>query len=171
MTLNYENIKTQISKLLQEIEPKTNDRDGLKLTPHRVAKMYQEIFAGYNMTPETILKTRFLKEFSGEIIVQEIQFYSMCEHHMAPFFGTVKIEYIPGDCLMGLSKFVRLVECYSKRLQIQERLTNQILDAIMFHGHAKACRITIEARHLCMHMRGVKNFSTITTTISKKGEI
>ena len=154
--------KKKIEKLLRQllIELGENpDREGLIGTTNRMAEMYEEIFAGYRMNAQ--LDVSFSEE-SDAIIAKDIQFYSMCEHHMLPFYGKINIAYIPSGKVFGISKLARLVEKYSRRLQIQERLTKEIADEIMRMG-VKGVLIVVEGEHLCMKMRGVRNGSLIMT--------
>lgn len=154
--------KKKISKLLRQllVELGENpDREGLRLTPERIADMYEEIFSGYRLDAE--LDVSFSEE-TDAIIAKDIQFYSMCEHHMLPFFGRIHIAYMPSGKVFGVSKLVRLVEKYSRRLQIQERLTRQIADELTRMG-VKGALVIAEGEHLCMKMRGVRNDSSITT--------
>jgi len=154
--------KRRIAKLVREllIELGENpDREGLAGTPSRIADMYEEIFGGYRMDAE--LDVSFSEE-TDAIIAKDIQFYSMCEHHMLPFFGKIHVAYVPSGKVFGVSKLVRLVEKYSKRLQIQERMTKQIADELLRMG-VKGALVIAEGEHLCMKMRGVRNDSSITT--------
>ena len=145
-------------------------REGLKDTPARVARMYSEIFEGYGQDPEKILERTFSDEDHHEmVIVRDIDFFSHCEHHMVPFFGKVHIAYIPNGRVVGLSKLVRLVECYAHRLQIQERMVTQIADAIEKSLEPLGVMVVIEAEHLCMKMRGVKNACADTVTSAVRG--
>lgn len=159
--------KKKIEKLIREIliELGENpDREGLIETPRRMANMYEEIFGGYKLNSE--LEVSFSEE-TDAIIAKDIQFYSMCEHHMLPFYGKVHIVYIPDGRVFGISKLVRLVEKYSKRMQIQERLTKEVANEIM-KMRVKGVMVVAEGEHLCMKMRGVKNNSVIMT-ITYKG--
>jgi GTP cyclohydrolase I len=154
--------KKRIARLVREllIELGENpDREGLSGTPSRIADMYEEIFGGYRMDAE--LDVSFSEE-TDAIIAKDIQFYSMCEHHMLPFFGKIHVAYVPSGKVFGVSKLVRLVEKYSRRLQIQERLTKQIADELVRMG-VKGALVIAEGEHLCMKMRGVRNDSSITT--------
>src|ERR671939_1469535 len=154
--------KKKVAKLIREllIELGENpDREGLADTPSRIAEMYEEIFGGYRMDAE--LDVSFSEE-TDAIIAKDIQFYSMCEHHMLPFFGKIHVAYIPSGRVFGVSKLARLVEKYSRRMQIQERLTKQIADEII-RTDIKGVLVIAEAEHLCMKMRGVKNDSLIIT--------
>jgi GTP cyclohydrolase I len=145
-------------------------REGLKDTPSRVARMYEEIFAGYAQDPIAILGTVFEEENHQEmVIVKDIQFYSHCEHHMVPFFGKVHIGYLPQGRVVGISKLARLVQCYARRLQIQERMTSEIADAINTCLGTAGVAVVIEAEHLCMAMRGVKTPGAQTVTSAMRG--
>jgi GTP cyclohydrolase IA len=156
--LNKKRIEKIVRQLLIEIGENPN-REGLVDTPRRISDMYEEIFGGYTMDPQ--LDISFSEE-SDAIIAKDIHFYSMCEHHMLPFFGKVTMAYIPTGKVFGLSKLVRLVEKYSRRLQIQERLTKEIANEIMNMG-VKGVLVVAEGEHLCMKMRGVRNGSLIMT--------
>lgn len=158
--------KKKIGKLVRQIliELGENpDREGLIGTPHRIAEMYEEIFSGYHMNSELDIS---FNEETDSIIARDIQFYSMCEHHMLPFFGKIHIAYVPSGKVFGISKLARLVEKYSRRLQIQERLTKEIADEIMRMG-VKGVMVVAEGEHLCMRMRGVKNSGMITTLANR----
>ena len=148
--------KNRVEKLIRELIIEIGEdptREGLRDTPARIAKAYKEIFEGYDSNSE--LSVQF-SEDSEVVVAKDIQFYSMCEHHMLPFFGKIQIAYAPNGRVFGISKLVRLVEKYSKRLQIQERLTKNIADELYSHG-VKGVAVMAEAEHLCMKMRGVKN--------------
>ncbi|MGB6671003.1 MAG: GTP cyclohydrolase I FolE [Candidatus Nitrosopolaris sp.] len=154
--------KEKIEKLLRQllIEIGENpDREGLIGTPARMAEMYEEIFGGYKINSE--LDVSFT-EAAETIIAKDIQFYSMCEHHMLPFFGKIHIAYVPAGKVFGISKLIRLVEKYARRMQIQERLTKEIADEVMRRG-VKGVLVIAEGEHLCMKMRGVRNGSLILT--------
>lgn len=159
------NIKSNLKLIGEDV-----NREGLLDTPKRVAKMYNEIFGGYAINPEKTLGTTFAATESNEmVIVKDIQFFSHCEHHMVPFFGKVHIGYIPKDRVVGLSKLVRLTNAYSQRLQIQERLTTQIADTIEKVLNPLGVIVVIEAQHMCMQMRGVKNSTSLTVTSAVRG--
>jgi len=143
-------------------------RDGLARTPERVQKAMEFLTKGYQEDPSTILRgALFDVDYDEMVIVKDIEMYSLCEHHMLPFFGRVHVAYIPKGKVIGLSKMARLVETFSRRLQVQERLTRQIADAIQEAIHPQGVGVVIEARHLCMMMRGVEkqNSSTVTSTM------
>ena len=156
--INKKRIARLIRELLLELG-ENPDREGLAGTPSRIADMYEEIFGGYRMDAE--LDVTF-SEDTDAIVAKDIQFYSMCEHHMLPFFGKIHVAYVPSGKVFGVSKLVRLVEKYSRRLQIQERLTKQIADELVRMG-VKGALVIAEGEHLCMKMRGVRNDSSITT--------
>lgn len=140
-------------------------RDGLQETPVRVAKALQALTLGYHQDPKAVLRAAtFEDDYSQMVIVKDIEFYSLCEHHMLPFFGKVHIAYIPNGHITGLSKLARIVDIFSRRLQVQERLTRQIKDCIEEALHPLGVMVVIEARHLCMQMRGVQKQNAITTT-------
>jgi len=156
--LDKERVKKLVRELIIELGEDPT-REGLRKTPDRIAEMYKEIFSGYDSDSE--LSVQF-SEDSDVVIAKDIQFYSMCEHHILPFFGRIHIAYSPDGRVFGISKLIRLVEKYSRRLQIQERLTKNIADEIHSQG-AKGVIVIAEAEHLCMKMRGVKNDSKITS--------
>jgi GTP cyclohydrolase I len=152
--------KNRIKKLVRELIIEVGEdpsREGLLETPERIAEMYEEIFGGYDIDSE--LSVQF-SEDSDVVIAKDIKFYSMCEHHILPFFGKIHIAYSPNGRVFGISKLVRLVEKYSKRLQIQERLTKDIADELYSQG-VKGVVVMTEAEHLCMKMRGVRNDATM----------
>jgi GTP cyclohydrolase I len=157
-TINKKRIAKLVRQLLLELG-ENPDREGLLGTPSRIADMYEEIFGGYRMDAE--LDVSFSEE-TDAIVAKDIQFYSMCEHHMLPFFGKIHVAYVPSGRVFGVSKLVRLVEKYSRRLQIQERLTKQVADELVRMG-VKGALVIAEGEHLCMKMRGVRNDSSITT--------
>src|SRR5688572_26753776 len=145
-------------------------RDGLQRTPARVAKAFAELTSGYWKTPEAILNGALFEVKSDEmVIVRDIDFYSLCEHHMLPFFGKCHIGYLPGEKVIGLSKLPRLVELYARRLQVQERLTVQIAETILEYSGAQGVGVVIEAQHLCMLMRGVQKQNSYAITSSMLG--
>lgn len=142
------------------------NREGLLDTPHRVTSAYGEFFAGYAQDPAEILSTTF-KEVGGYddiVLVKDIQFSSHCEHHMVPFVGKVHVAYLPQDGVVGLSKLARLVEVYARRLQVQENMTAQIIDAINEHLNPRGAAVMVEAEHMCMSMRGVRAHGSSTVT-------
>lgn len=147
------------------------EREGLLKTPERVAKAMQYMTQGYQMDAKAILESaKFHEEVSEMVIVKDIELYSMCEHHMLPFFGKAHIAYIPNGWITGLSKLARVVDVYSRRLQVQERLTTQILEAIKESLNPMGVAVVVEAQHLCMMMRGVQKQNSVTTTSAFSGE-
>lgn len=147
------------------------EREGLLKTPERVAKAMQYMTQGYQMDAKAILESaKFHEEVSEMVIVKDIELYSMCEHHMLPFFGKAHIAYIPNGYITGLSKLARVVDVYSRRLQVQERLTTQILEAIKESLNPMGVAVVVEAQHLCMMMRGVQKQNSVTTTSAFSGE-
>lgn len=151
----------EILKLLGE----NPAREGLLKTPERVAKAMLTLTRGYEMDPSEILKSaRFREEYRQMVIVKDINFYSLCEHHMLPFYGKVHVAYIPNGVITGLSKIARVVDVFSHRLQVQERMTLQIKDCIQDALNPLGVMVVIEAKHMCMQMRGVEKQNSITTT-------
>lgn len=163
LTEHYKNV---LSLLGEDAE-----REGLQKTPERVSKAMQYLVQGYQMDAKAILDSaRFHEDVSEMIIVKDIELYSMCEHHMLPFFGKAHVAYIPNGVITGLSKIARVVDVYSRRLQVQERLTTQILEAIQASLNPLGVAVVIEAQHLCMMMRGVQKQNSLTTTSAFSGE-
>lgn len=145
-------------------------REGLKRTPERVAKALQYLTHGYDLDPAAILKSALFKEkYSQMVLVKDIEVYSLCEHHMLPFFGKAHIAYIPNGCITGLSKIPRVVDAFARRLQVQERLTDQIRDCIHDTLKPLGVAVVIEAAHLCMQMRGIQKQNSVTTTSAFTG--
>lgn len=160
---SYQSILTQLGE-----DP---EREGLKKTPERLAKAMQYMTQGYDMDATAIINSaKFHEDVSEMVIVKDIELYSMCEHHMLPFFGKAHIAYIPNGWITGLSKIARVVDVYSRRLQVQERLTVQIMNAIKDTLNPHGVAVVIEAKHLCMMMRGVQKQNSVTTTSAFDGE-
>jgi GTP cyclohydrolase I len=145
------------------------ERDGLKETPDRIARMYEEIFAGMGTDAKEVLSKTFPVDGGEMVIEKDITFYSMCEHHFMPFYGKAHIAYIPDGKVVGLSKLARTVEVYAKRPQLQEQLTAQIADALMEYLKPKGAIVMLEAEHMCMTMRGVKKPGSKTVTYAARG--
>ncbi|MDQ3553204.1 MAG: GTP cyclohydrolase I FolE [Chloroflexota bacterium] len=155
--------------ILQEIG-EDPDREGLVGTPERVHRMYTELTAGYHVDPERLVNGAiFEMDYSEMVLVREIAFHSLCEHHLLPFFGTASVAYIPEGRVIGLSKIPRIVEMYARRLQVQERLTQQVADFLMERLEPKGVGVVLEASHLCAAMRGVRKPGTIMTTSAVLG--
>jgi len=168
-TENIESLKSHYSKVL-ELIGEDPTREGLLKTPERVAKAMQFLTQGYETDANEVLKSAiFSEDYSQMVIVKEIEFYSLCEHHLLPFFGKAHIAYIPDGKIVGLSKLPRVVDVFSRRLQVQERLTNEIRDCIQDTLRPKGVAVVMQARHLCMQMRGVEKQSSLTTTSAFSG--
>ena len=147
-----------------------SSRDGLLKTPERVAKAMQYLTNGYSQDPVETLKSALFKEdYSEPVLVKNMEFYSLCEHHMLPFFGRAHVAYIPNGHIVGLSKIPRLLEVFSRRLQVQERLTDQMCQCLSETLNAKGVAVLIEAQHMCMQMRGVETQQSTTLTTSYRG--
>jgi GTP cyclohydrolase IA len=163
ITDSYKDI---IQKLGEDV-----DREGLLKTPERASKAMSFLTQGYEMNPEAILTSALFSEDYNEIVlVKDIELYSLCEHHILPFFGKAHIAYIPNGKIVGLSKLPRLVDAFSRRLQVQERLTQEIIDCLDSVLQPKGVAVVIEAQHMCMMMRGVQKQNSVTTTSSFRGQ-
>lgn len=167
--MDKEKIKTAV-RLLLEGMGEDPDREGLIETPDRVARMYEEIFAGLNTDATEILSKTFNEKDTDLIIEKDISFYSMCEHHLLPFYGKAHIAYIPNKKVAGLSKLARTVEVFARRPQLQERMTLQIAEALIKNLDAKGVMVILEAEHMCMTMRGIKKPGSKTITFAAKGK-
>lgn len=170
MSVDVERVRKAVGELLAAIG-EDPDRDGLLATPDRVAAMYEELFSGLHDDPARHLKVTFAAEHDEMVMVRDIPFASLCEHHLVPFLGRAHLAYIPGDDgrITGLSKLARLVDGFARRLQVQERMTTEIADAIANVLAPRGVFVVIEAEHLCMSMRGVKKPGTLTVTSSVRG--
>jgi GTP cyclohydrolase I len=165
-----ERISSAVAAMLEGIG-EDPQREGLLKTPERVAKSLRFLTKGYHEDPEELLKKAvFTEAYDEMVLVRDIDLFSMCEHHMLPFFGKAHVAYIPDGKIVGLSKLARVVEVFSRRLQVQERLTQQIRDAIQNVLNPKGVAVVIEARHLCMVMRGVEKLNSVTTTSAMSGQ-
>lgn len=165
---NRELIEHHVKELLKLIGEDV-EREGLLETPARVTRMYEEIFGGYSVDPREVLGVTFDERHEELVIVKDITYYSQCEHHMAPFFGKVHIGYIPSGKIAGLSKFARLVEAVTRRLQVQERITTQIADILVEVLNPHGVIVMVEGEHLCMCARGVKKPGSKTVTTATRG--
>jgi GTP cyclohydrolase IA len=170
VTVDRERVERLVAELLEAIgeDPR---REGLQATPRRVAAMYEELFAGVDDDPESYLTVTFEADHDEMVMVRDIPFASLCEHHMIPFMGKVHVGYIPGEDgrITGLSKLARLVDAYAHRLQVQERMTTQIADTMEKALVPRGVLVVVEAEHLCMSMRGVKKPGTLTITSAVRG--
>lgn len=167
--MNYETIEQGIKNLLEEVGEDPN-REGLKRTPHRVAKAYEFLTQGYKKNVKEVLNGAvFNEKYDEMVMVKDIDFYSMCEHHLLPFFGKVHIAYIPDGKIVGLSKIPRIVDVFAQRLQVQERMTQEIADTLDQFLTPRGVGVVVEAYHICMMMRGVQKQNSITTTSAMHG--
>lgn len=157
------------AKLILEGIGEDLEREGLVETPERIARMYEEVFSGLGKDAEEILSKTFEVENNDLVIEKDITYFSMCEHHIIPFYGKAHIAYIPRGRVAGLSKLARTVELYAKKPQLQERLSSEIADAIMKYLDAEGVMVVVEGEHMCMTMRGVKKPGTKTVTTSYRG--
>lgn len=168
-SFNFEQIEHAVRLILEAIGEDPN-REGLLDTPKRVAKMYQEVFAGMNEDPSEHFKTVFGEDHEELVLVKDIPFYSMCEHHLVPFYGKAHVAYIPkGGRVTGLSKLARAVEAVAKRPQLQERITSTIADSILDSLDPHGVMVVVEAEHMCMTMRGIKKPGSKTVTSAVRG--
>lgn len=166
--VDQDKIKEAVKLILEGIGEDAG-REGLLDTPERIARMYAEIFGGMDQDASQHLSRVFTVENNEMVLEKDIVFYSMCEHHMLPFFGKAHIAYIPNGKVVGLSKLARTVEVYARRLQIQEKMTGQIADAIMKYLEPQGVMVMVEAEHMCMTMRGVKKPGSRTVSIATRG--
>ncbi|MEI7597509.1 MAG: GTP cyclohydrolase I FolE [Bacteroidota bacterium] len=164
---NLEKVELISSRYKEIIETMGEDpnREGLLKTPERVAKSLLFLTQGYDLNPEEIMKSAMFKEdYRQMVLVKDIEIYSMCEHHMLPFFGKAHVAYIPNGYIVGLSKIARVVDAFARRLQVQERLTTEIKDCIQNTLNPLGVAVVIEAQHMCMQMRGIQKQNSVTTT-------
>ncbi|MDY6065909.1 MAG: GTP cyclohydrolase I FolE [Finegoldia sp.] len=168
--MDKEKIEKAVTMILEAIGEDPT-REGLLETPQRVARAYEEIFSGLGKDAKDHLSKTFELADGNMVVEKDIPFYSMCEHHLLPFWGKVHIAYLPNDRVAGLSKLARTVDVYAKKPQLQERLTLEVANAIMDYLHAKGVLVVIEAEHMCMNMRGVKKPGTMTRTSIALGEL
>jgi GTP cyclohydrolase I len=167
--IDIEEVQSAVQRILQAIG-EDPDRDGLKRTPERIARMYAELLSGYQMDPVAVVNDALFEvKYDEMVIVRDIEFYSLCEHHMLPFMGRVHVAYIPDGKVLGLSKIPRIVDLYAHRLQVQERMTRQIADFIRDLLHPQGVAVVVEALHLCMSMRGVQKHNARLTTSAMHG--
>ena len=167
--MNNKKIEQLIKELLTELGEDPN-REGLKKTPHRVAKMFKELTQGYTLPLKTVVNDAiFTQKVHNMIILRDIELYSLCEHHLLPFFGKCHVGYIPKDKIIGISKIARIVDMYAKRLQVQERLTQEIAQSLEEALNPLGVGVVIEAQHLCMMMRGVQKQNSLMLTAAVLG--
>jgi GTP cyclohydrolase IA len=167
--VNAPEIQKAVSSILTAIG-EDPDRDGLKRTPERVARMYAELLSGYHTDPQVVVNDAIFEvKYDEMVLVRDVEFYSLCEHHLLPFMGRVHVAYIPDGKVLGLSKIPRIVDLYARRLQVQERMTRQIADLIRDLLHPQGVAVVVEALHLCMMMRGVQKHNARMTTSAMHG--
>ncbi len=168
--MDKEKIRRGVRLLLEGVGEDL-EREGLRDTPERVAKMYEEIFSGMEVDPRSVVTTMFAEEHDEMIVVKDIPLYSVCEHHLMPFLGKAHVAYIPGEHgqITGISKLARVVDVLAKRLQVQERLTTDVADILVETLKPRGVLVVIEAEHLCMSMRGVKKPGSLTITSAVRG--
>ncbi|WP_378173330.1 GTP cyclohydrolase I FolE [Aquimarina sp. SS2-1] len=165
-----DDVKNKFKSIITDLGEDVN-REGIEKTPERAAKAMQFLTQGYHQDPEEILRSAMFKEdYDDMVIVKDIELYSLCEHHMLPFFGKAHIAYIPNGQIVGLSKLPRIVDVFARRLQVQERLTHNILECINETLKPKGVAVVIEAAHMCMMMRGVQKQNSVTTTSGFRGQ-
>lgn len=168
-TVDEERIARAVREILLAVG-EDPDREGLKKTPRRVAKMYAEMFAGLRVDPTEHTRTFFTESYDELVVLRDISFYSMCEHHLLPFEGKAHVGYLPAGRVIGVSKLARVVETFARRPQVQERLTTQVADLLMSELNAKGVAVVMEAIHTCMTCRGVKKPGSVMVTSAVRGE-
>jgi GTP cyclohydrolase IA len=164
--------EARIEKAVREILSAVGEdlnRDGLKDTPARVARMYGELLAGMHDDPNTHISRVFNEDYDEIVLLRDIPFYSMCEHHLMPFIGSAHVAYLPSGKILGVSKLARIVDCFARRLQTQERLTSQIADCLMTNLKAQGVAVVLEASHSCMTIRGIKKPGSVMVTSAVRG--
>jgi len=166
--VNCERIEKAVREILLAVGEDTQ-REGLKYTPRRVAKMYAELLAGMQQDPKEHLKSVFQEKYDEIVILRDIPFFSICEHHLMPFIGSAHVAYLPKGNILGVSKIARIVDCFAKRLQVQERLTNQIADFLMDNLKPMAVAVVLEASHSCMTIRGARKAGSVMVTSAIRG--
>ncbi len=166
--VDTERIKKAVKEILLAVGEDIG-RDGLKGTPERVARMYSELLAGMYEDPKEHLRNVFTENYDEVVLLRDIPFYSICEHHLMPFIGTAAVAYLPSGAVLGISKLARIVDCFTHRLQVQERLTNQIADFIMNSLKSLGDAVVLEASHSCMTIRGIKKPGSVMVTSALRG--
>lgn len=166
--VDLERIKAAVREILAAVG-EDPDREGLQETPRRVAKMYEEVFSGLTINPADLLVTAFEEEYDELVVLRDIPFHSMCEHHLLPFEGVAHVGYLPDGRIAGISKLARVVDAFARRPQVQERLTNQVADILMQRLMAKGVAVIMEATHSCMTCRGVRKPGSIMVTSAMRG--
>ncbi len=167
-TIDIEKIKKAVGEILLAVGENV-DREGLKKTPQRVARMYAELLAGMHEDPKEHLRSIFTESYDEIVLLRDIPFYSICEHHLMPFIGSAHVAYLPSGRVLGVSKLARIVDCFARRLQTQERLTGQIADFIMSSLKPQGVVVVLEASHSCMTIRGIKKPGSMMVTSALRG--
>jgi GTP cyclohydrolase I len=168
INIDLQRIEKAVSEILEALGEDTA-REGLKLTPKRVANMYAELLAGSKENPADHIKTLFREKCDEIVLLRDIPFYSICEHHLLPFIGTACVAYLPDEYVLGVSKLARIVDCFAKRLQMQERLTAQIADFLNENLKPQGVAVVLEAAHSCMTIRGIKKPGSVMVTSALRG--
>ena len=166
--VDTERIKEAVSEILSAVGEDV-EREGVKETPERVATMYAELLSGMREDPKEHLRKVFKEDYDEIVLLRDIPFYSICEHHLMPFIGTAHVAYLPAGSVLGVSKLARIVDCFARRLQVQERLTDQIADFIMEGLKPRGVAVVLEASHSCMTIRGIKKPGSVMVTSSLRG--
>ncbi len=166
--VDIERVEKAVTEILLAIGEDV-EREGLKGTPVRVARMYAELLAGMQEEPKEHLRSAFTENYDEIVLLRDISFYSICEHHLMPFIGTAAVAYLPSGVVLGVSKLARIVDCFTRRLQVQERLTNQIADFIMNSLKPRGVAVVLEASHSCMTIRGIKKPGSVMVTSALRG--
>ena len=166
--IDSERIEKAVKEILLAVGEDV-DREGIKATPRRVARMYAELLGGMNQDPKQHLSSVFTENYDEIVLLRNIPFYSICEHHLMPFIGKASVAYLPRGMVLGVSKLARIVDCFARRLQVQERLTNQIADFIMSNLNSKGVAVVLEASHSCMTIRGIKKPGSTMVTSALRG--
>jgi len=166
--VDIERIKKAVAEILNAVGEDVN-REGLKDTPRRVARMYAELLSGMQEDPKIHLESIFTENYDEIVLLRDIPFYSICEHHLMPFIGAAHVAYMPSGAVLGVSKIARIVDCFARRLQVQERLAVQIADFLMDSLNPKGVAVVLEASHSCMTIRGIKKPGSIMTTSALRG--
>ena len=168
ITVDAERIRKAVLEILEAVGEDPN-REGLKATPERVARMYTELLCGITADPQEHLKSAFTENYDEIVLLRDIPFYSMCEHHLMPFIGKAHVAYLPAGKVLGVSKLARIVDCFARRLQLQERLTAQIADSLMEGLKPQGVAVVLEASHSCMTIRGIKKPGSVMVTSAVRG--
>jgi GTP cyclohydrolase I len=166
--VDVERIEKAVREILAAVGEDV-EREGLKATPERVAAMYQELLAGMSEDPQKHVQSVFNENYDEIVLLRDVPFYSMCEHHLMPFIGSAHVAYLPAGVVLGVSKLARIVDCFARRLQVQERLTEQIADFIMKSVKPMGVAVVLEASHSCMTIRGIKKPGSVMVTSSVRG--